>query len=334
MRLPWSREPDEPEEGEELDAAAAFDAEDDEPEGGEPADPQGLDAIPAEARAAAEAYAKTQVDAERAKGQRIAENARKRGFVIDESGDLGVADYQQVVGWLAPGGDPTPDTRTPTPSPVVPDDPKPDRFDQPDEYEAWLLREQDRRMEAAVAKAIAPLKAENETLRGVVHSREAGDAMRAVKEAVEAHNPYVTAALEHPDFEATYKGYMAQQPVENLRDPRFLAKVAGFVAGELDPAKAQGSGIRDQGSGGGGRDLAHESSRADAARGGPRESGPVARGGEVPRKMIREEEIVLKEAQRYAKGGMSKAEWDASEETDYDKYREKRDRAKRTAGRR
>ncbi len=338
MRLPWQpKESDEPEEGDELESEASFEGDGDEPEADEPDEPQGLDALPAEARAAAEAYARTQVDAERAKGQRIAENARKRGFVIDDQGDLGVADYQQVVGWLAPGGDPTPNPQAAAQSaPPVVDDPKPDRFDKPDEYEEWLLREQDRRLEAAVAKAIAPLKAENDSLRGVVHSREAGDAMRTVREAVATHNPYVTAALDHPDFEATYKAYVAQQPVENLRDPRFLAKVAGFVAGELDPARAVPDAPRDAARRfAGGRDLAHESSRADAARGGPRESGPVSRGGEVPRKMIREEQIVLKEAQRFAKGGMTQAEWDASEESDYDRYRQKRDQIKgRSAGRR
>jgi hypothetical protein len=164
-----------------------------------------------------------------------------------------------------------------------------------------------------------------------VQSRETGDAMRGVREAVQQHNPYVAAALEHPDFEATYRHYMSQQPVDKLRDPRFLAQAAGFAAGALDPSRAVS---KEPGGATGGRDLAHEAARAQVERGGTREAGPVSRGGEVPRKMIREEQIVLKEAQRYAKGGMTQAEWEASEESDYDAYRARRDRAKRTAGRR
>jgi hypothetical protein len=238
-------------------------------------------------------------------------------MTFDQDGRFGVTDMNRLAARL--GADPgqqrleVPPTLATAAAPV--EDVRPSMYEDPDGYAAWMEREMDRRANAAVATVTA----ENERLKALMYDQGARNANAAVEDAVRQYSPILAPALDHPDFKGLYEKALEGQAPEHLRDPRFLTKVAGWVAAELDPARmpAPDAQLRDQ-EGRYAQNPVYQANRQSLPASGGRGSMPVARQETAPR--LSQEEASILRAMEQVGGPISREAMQALAHTNIGDY--------------
>ncbi len=332
MNFPWRKAEADPAEttddtelvGEGWEEEAAEGEEEPEEE-----DEPSLDGMSPEAAQQAQKYAAAQVARERLEREKILAGAQELGMTFDQDGHFGVTDMNRLATRL--GADPgqqqsgVPVGPAPVAEPVP--DPRPSMYEDPDGYANWIERDMDRRVTAAVA-AVA---AENERLKALMYDQGARTAAGSVEDAVRQYSPILAPALDHPDFKGLYEKALEGQAPEHLRDPRFLTKVAGWVAAELDPARMPAPVQPGE------RRLhenpVYQANRAGLPAAGGRGSMPVARQETAPR--LSQEEASIMRAFEQVAGPISREQMQALAHTnigDYDTAYAQLMRGKKGAG--
>lgn len=327
MRLPWQKATEEETVPDE-ETPFTWEDEEDGEAGGEPAPEPPEDPLASLDENARRLYDEGVARAVQAERARIAGHARNRGFALTDDGDLAVADYNKVGGWLPVG------RREEVPAaPVAPQaeapDPMPDLFEDQAGWMAWNERQTQRRIEQATAS----LRAETERLQGLTAAPYQDSAIERAKTAAQG-NPYLAAAFEHPDFAELFHDALTGATPEQLRNPRFLASATGVAAANLDPTRVPAPARDDQGRFT--RATAHEVHREMAGR-GTREAGPPRREPEGGKVRLNEyDRRLLQVVERDHGGEISREEWEDALEGDYFHYEKvmNQARARAKAGRR
>lgn len=187
-----------------------------------------------DARAAVEAYARSQVEAARTEQTAMLEAARSQGFEITPTG-VAVRDPRAASQWFgttmtsrpAPAEQPAP---APPAHPST--DPEPDRWTEPEAHDRWVIRQ----AQQSFQEQIAPLVQQNQSLAEVVRQREVASALERAR-GLTAGNPMLETAMQHPDFNAGFAEMTSRMKPEQLIDPVQLRYVAAMVASDLDMAR-------------------------------------------------------------------------------------------------
>lgn len=288
-----------------------------------------LDDLDEEAQAIAQKLIDKQLAGERAIREKMVVAARESGIEITGDGTVAFRDPSAVASRLGVRRE---EAQAPAAVPQTPaEEPPPSPLDDPTGYVEYMRRQMEASFRAQMDEALSPLRAENAELKGLVFDRETSDAVQRGTAAVKTQAPWLEGALAHPDFAPEYAAALKGQTAANLRDPKFLAGVAGYVATQLDPTRAapatpprnaKGQFVPGQ--------VSYELGRSTV--GAPLREGTTAR--EAPSLQLDEQgKKILRTVQQYG-GPLTMDDLEDLQYSNYEEYKKARARRKAPAGRR
>jgi hypothetical protein len=170
----------------------------------------------------------------------VAEGLREYGLDIGREGKPVIHDPSRLAQVVAPlaAQHSTAGAGAPVdPKGATDDDEMPNPYEQPAEYQKWMLA----RIERAVASSTSLIAEQAQRSGRWVVEREAVIATQSVKQLLPEPLKYLG---EHPEFDDQFQKMLLNVDPEQWRDPRNLVKIASMLVTDL-PAPAPPTKTRD-----------------------------------------------------------------------------------------